>query len=45
MLAGANVQGKAADAELRALDAGETGWSTDTWNFEGGKYPKLAWQD
>ena len=44
MLAGANVQGKT-DAEMRALDAGETGGSTEIWEFEAGKYPKLKWQD
>ena len=45
MLAGANVQGKT-DAELKALDAGETGWNKDEeiWNFQAGQYPKLSWQ-
>ena len=41
---GANVE-RNTDAELKGLDAGKTGWSTDTWNFEAGQYPKLEWQD
>ena len=41
---GANVERKT-DAELKALDAGETGWSDEIWNFQAGQYPKLAWQD
>ena len=38
---------KKTDAELKALDAGETGWNEDEeiWNFQAGQYPKLAWQD
>ena len=36
---------KKTDAELKKLDAGKTGWSTEIWEFEEGKYPKLAWQD
>ena len=41
---GANVESKTED-ELKELDAGKTGWSTDTWNFEAGQYPKLEWQE
>ena len=41
---GVNVERKT-DAELKALDATETGWSSAIWNFEAGEYPKLAWQD
>ena len=39
----ANVFGKT-DAELKALDAGETGWSDKIWDFKAGEYPKLKWQ-
>ena len=37
-----NVEEKT-DAELKALDAGETGWNEDEeiWNFQAGKYPTL----
>ena len=41
---GANVERKT-DVELKGLDATETGWDATIWNFEAGKYPKLAWQD
>ena len=40
---GANVFEKT-DAELKALDAGETKWSDKIWNFQAGQYPKLSWQ-
>ena len=32
------------EAQLKALDAGETGWSDKIWNFKAGEYPKLKWQ-
>ena len=32
---------KKTDAELKALDAGKTGWSDKIWNFKAGKYPTL----
>ena len=39
---GANVIEKT-DADLKALDAGETGWNKDEeiWNFQAGQYPKF----
>ena len=41
---GPNVERKT-DAELKGLDATETGWDATIWNFQAGQYPKLAWQD
>ena len=35
---------KKTDAELRALDAGETKWSDKIWDFQAGEYPRLKWQ-
>ena len=32
------------EAELKELDATETGWDTTIWNFQAGQYPKLSWQ-
>ena len=40
----ANVEEKTED-DLKALDAGETGWSTEIWNFQAEEYPKLKWQE
>ena len=37
---GANVERKT-DAELKALTAVTTGWSTLIWEFQAGEYPKL----
>ena len=39
---GANVERKT-DAELKALNSGETGWNKDQaiWDFKPGEYPKL----
>ena len=41
---GANVFEKT-DADLKELDATETGWDATIWTFEAGQYPKLAWQE
>ena len=38
-----NVEEKTED-DLKVLNAGETGWSTDIWNFQAEEYPKLKWQ-
>ena len=37
---GANVIERT-EAQLKALDAGTTGWSDKIWNFKAGKYPTL----
>ena len=41
---GTSIEGKT-ENELKELDATETEWDSEIWEFEAGEYPKLAWQD
>ena len=36
---------KTTDRDFKALDAEKTGWSTEIWEFEAGKYPRFKWQN